>query len=542
MADYDYDPVTFHALDRLQILNSLKNPYHSSIRYQSPQHLLKGDLLSCSEIRDNIDLSEIAFKYSALSVYQDSLSYEPESPGWLNTFYKTPYHFFQVKEENFYLTVDPLFSFGGGEDFSQSGIIFQNTRGLKIQGVLDKKVYFYSSLFENQRHFLNHIEKRISRYSAIPGQGFYKPYNSGILKNLRGWDYLNAQGYFGFKLSQSIDIQLGHGNNFIGNGLRSLLLSDYSHNYFYLKTNSTFWKIHYQTLFAELAAISSKENIGNELLPKKYIVAHYLDINVTPSLSLGLFESIVFGRNDHFELQYLNPVILYRTIEQVLDSPDNALLGLNISWIIDRRLRVYGQLLIDELRTDELFSGNGWWGNKVGLQLGGLYVDFLNIDRLDVRLEYNTARPYTYSHRASMSGERVAASYSHYNQPLAHPLGANFQEFLTDINYSVRQKLFLNLRCVYVRLGDSLMDNVGSNILLDYQTRAKDFGNFTTQGEYSTISLVSISAAYQIYPNYFAEIQFFHRNQTGTESFLLSKTNYIGLSLKANMFNQILDH
>ena len=44
-------------------------------------------------------------------------------------------------------------------------------------------------------------------------------------------------------------------------------------------------------------------------------------------INIGLFESIVFSRPNHFELQYLNPVIFYRTVEQMVGSPDNAMIG-----------------------------------------------------------------------------------------------------------------------------------------------------------------------------------------------------------------------
>ena len=58
---------------------------------------------------------------------------------------------------------------------------------------------------------------------------------------------------------------------------------------------------------------------------------------------------MVFARQNQFELQYLNPVIFYRMVEQILGSPDNAMIGLNVSYDIKNRIRVYGQLLLDEL-------------------------------------------------------------------------------------------------------------------------------------------------------------------------------------------------
>ena len=111
-----------------------------------------------------------------------------------------------------------------------------------------------------------------------------------------------------------------------------MLLSDYANNYLYLQLNTRVSIFHLQNTFAELSATGSRDNVGDSLLPKKYMAAHYLSLQVSPKLSFGLFESVIFSRDQGFELQYLNPVIFYRTVERLLDSPDNVLLGLNINY------------------------------------------------------------------------------------------------------------------------------------------------------------------------------------------------------------------
>ena len=52
----------------------------------------------------------------------------------------------------------------------------------------------------------------------------------------------------------------------------------------------------------------------------------------------------------------------------------------------------------------------------MALQLGAKYVDAFGINNLDLQLEMNRVRPFTHSHNDSIS------NYTHYNQPLAHPL------------------------------------------------------------------------------------------------------------------------
>ena len=85
-------------------------------------------------------------------------------------------------------------------------------------------------------------------------------------------------------------------------------------------------------------------------------------------------------------------------------------------------------------------------------QLGGKYVDAFNIKNLDLQFETNRARPYTYSHYDSI------ANYTHYNQPLAHPLGANFQEFIGIVKYQPAPKWYINARAIYYYQG---LDSAG---------------------------------------------------------------------------------
>ena len=164
---------------------------------------------------------------------------------------------------------------------------------------------------------------------------------------------------------------------------------------------------------------------------------HHLSMNVTKWLNLGVFESVIFGRKNHFDFQYLNPIIFLRHIEGAIGSQDNALVGGDFKANIAHHFQVYGQLLIDEFVISKLKENKGWWGNKFGTQIGVKYIDVLGVPNLDVQLEANRVRPYTYSHNDSIS------NYTHYNQPLAHPLGANFEEFVGILKYQPAPKVYL---------------------------------------------------------------------------------------------------
>lgn len=460
-------------------------------------------------------------------------------------FYKSEANFFELNKENFTLRANPILNLRYGNGADDSSIIFQNTRGVEIRGEIDKKIYFYTSILENQAHFNNYLEDRIDRFQTIGGQGFFKEFKSGLIENLQGHDYLNAQAYVGINATKSVAIEFGHGRHFIGNGIRSLLLSDYAHNYFYLKFNTRIWKFHYQNLFIELAPISSKLNPNDRLLPKKYMANHYLSFKPNENIEIGIFEAVVFSREDRFEFQYLNPVILYRSAEQFLDSPDNVLLGLNGKWNIKNRFQIYGQIMLDDFNLGEITSGEGWWANKYGLQAGLKYINVGGIDHLDAQLEYNRVRPYTYAHRDSLSSFPTfsTASYSHHSQPLAHPLGSNFKEFVFNLRYRINTKFFVNARMISARYGQNPEGiNMGSNILVTTTSRENDYGNFIGQGIETNLTSIGLDISYLLFHNYFLDLNVLYRSADADLEDLDIDTKYIGGGLRVNIGNIVSDY
>ncbi len=543
----DYNALIEDIVERYHIKYGISDRFHSSIRSHGLKFRATLQNSLDTTLVTKADTLDLAYLTMESWPYIDSCRHCPThnvKSGIFNVFYKTPYDLFRVDHQDFKLSIDPVIHWSLGSDAESDSFIFQNTRGLKVRGLLDSKIYFYTAIFENQRRFLAHIEDRIIKDGAIPGQGFYRTYESSIIDGIKGWDYLNAQAFIHFPISKSVGMELGHGSHFIGDGVRSFMLSDYAHNFFYVKFNTVFWKIHYQNIFAELSAESSQDIPGDQLIPKKYMAMHYLSINLSKKLRIGIFESIVFGRENHFELQYLNPVILYRSVEQFLNSPDNVLFGLDFSLRIKNQLMLYGQWVIDEMKVGEVFRRRGWWGNKSAFQLGTKWKDAFGISRFDILLEYNAARPYTYAHRTSMeSPDLPVGSYSHFRQPLAHPLGANFHEVIFLMNYRVAHNTSLGLRSVFADYGDDPPgQNWGSDILKDYLTREGDFNNSIGQGINRNVYLFALNASHAVFYNFFIDLTYLFRTRVAHQSLSDLTSHYIGIGLRANVFEKSLDH
>ena len=445
-----------------------------------------------------------------------------------NSFYKTKSNFIEVKNKDFFLAVNPVLQIHQAVEPGYDEGIFLNTRGITLRGMINKKVGFSSFLTENQERGPQFFQQRVKETRAVPGVGFYKTFKT------TGVDYFDARGYITFNAAKFIDFQLGYDKNFIGNGYRSLFLSDWGNSYLFAKINTKIWKLNYQNLFMELMPQFKKS--GDDLLPRKYSAMHHLSMNVTKWLNLGLFEGVIFGRPDHFDFQYLNPIIFYRHVEGTVGSPDNAVAGFDFKANVAHKLQFYGQFLLDEFILKEVKNNPTSWVNKFGIQAGVKYVDAFGVNNLDVQVETNWVRPFTYSHNDTI------ANYTHYNQPLAHPLGANFKELITIVNYQPAPRWYIYARAIYYQQGlDSNGINFGGNIFRDYRTRTSNNGFEVAGGRKLTTFNGLLQLSYELRENLFFDVSMLHRNSEIAGFSGESNTTIVTAGVRLNMFKRNYD-
>ncbi len=527
-------------MDRLDIMYDLSPSYHFALKYQDRERIHRWLNDSSTLHLENIDAADLKdwlMNFNETTARLDSTISAPSSQrkGGLSAFYHNPQHLLTVHVPNFSMSIDPLLMISLGKEINNDVPIIQNTRGLRIRGRIDNKIYFHTEILETQRSFQTFLTERIEEINAIPGQGFYRDFSSKIFNNWQGYDYLNSQAHIGFKLSTSIDFQLGHGRQFIGHGMRSMLLSDFAHNYFYARLSTQVWKFHYQNIFTELSSVSGKQLPGNIVIPKKYMAAHYLDFNVSPNFSIGFYEAVIFSRSDRFELQYLNPVILYRSVELMLDSPDNVLIGLNSRLNIASTLQLYSQVMVDELKISELFAGNGWWGNKIAFQFGLKYPSAFGVTHWDIQAEYNAARPFTYTHRVTDASNQLIPSYSHYNQALAHPLGAKFKEWILRQHFRPHRRLGLRSDLYFIQFDQG----EGHDILTSYEKRTRDLGYYILESERASRWILDLNADYELFPNYFLTFQYRYQRAAGAP-LKENQPHFVSFGISANLWQDAL--
>jgi hypothetical protein len=270
---------------------------------------------------------------------------------------------------------------------------------------------------------------------------------------------------------------------------------------------------------------------------KKYAAMHHLSINATKWLNIGLFEGVNFGRANHFDFSYMLPVIFLRSIEGNNGSPDNAVIGIDAKANIAKTAQLYGQLLIDEFNIKELRKDKTWWGNKIGFQLGGKYIDVFGISNLDAQVEWNWIRPFTYSHYDSVG------SYVHYNQPLAHPLGANLSEFIGILKYQPLPRLYITGKAIYYKQGlDSAGYNFGSNPLREYDDgRLRYYGYPMFSGIPVKALYSSFTGSYEVFENFFVDVIGTLRVYKKKDVAELN-TNTISIGIRWNMARREYDY
>jgi hypothetical protein len=461
----------------------------------------------------------------------DHLKFASKKP-ILKRFYTTPANLYEVHIKDFDLVINPVIQFVVAKEKDNDETLYLNTRGLNIRGKIANKIGFYAYVTDNQEKDPFYVRDWVNRRKAVPGQGFYKQFKQ------TGYDYFDARGYFTFNVTKYINVAFGYDKNFIGNGYRSMFLGDAGNSNLFLKLNTRIWKVNYQNLFMELQ--SAYIPGGDKLIPKKYSAIHHLDVSLTKWLNIGLFEAVVFGRKDRFDFSYLNPIIFYRSIEQQNGSFDNALAGLDVKANLAKKIQLYGQLCLDEFLLSQITKNNGYWGNKWSIQAGAKYIDAFGISNLDLQGEINIVRPYTYSHNDSV------ANYTHYNQPLAHPLGANFREFIGLARYQPAPKWLAMAKLIYYQQGrDSNNINYGGNIFLINipPYRIGDFGHALASGLKTNVLYASFLLSYEFKENLFLELNAVYRKQeTKTAPITSTNTSIVSFGVRWNMHRREFDY
>src|SRR5690606_12340501 len=156
---------------------------------------------------------------------------------------------------------------------------------------------------------------------------------------------------------------------------------------FYARITTQVWKIKIMNLWTQYIG-NTKSIAGDALNDRKFSSTTYITYNVNKYFSFGLFKTLMWsnaypltGENRIFDMNFLNPIIFYRTVEFGLGSTDKITLGLDFIIRPHDSHQLYGQIMINELMVSALLGKpqKGWRGNKHGFQLGYKYFNMFGV-------------------------------------------------------------------------------------------------------------------------------------------------------------------
>ncbi len=441
----------------------------------------------------------------------------------------------EVKDGEAHFEINPLvnFTYGKGNTISDSLPLYRNTRGIKMNGELSKKISFSFIFCENQSRFMHYqnqfFQDRGEFYdldsiygkvnAVIPAGARTKPFKSN------GFDYAFSVGHVGFQATKKIRVEAGNNQHFIGSGYRSLLLSD---NGIYAPNIRFSWKINskfsYQILFRKHKNLYRKPKTFaiESVYENKLFTANYFTYKAKDNFSISLFTSgnqLITDSISKYKPQFqmLAPIPFSSTDFIFKNKLINGISGLNFD-LAFKRSRFYSQVAMDEFNKDLIFA----------YQFGFHLFDLLKMKNLNLQAEFNLVPENFYAH------ENPKLTYSHYNMALAHTKGNNFKEILLNLSYEYKRFSVQNSSIVYLNYGGSTLNQIESNSIFITNEQK----SVSSQG---TTLLNSTELSYRINSNYNPTVylQFVTRNSNyGAEK---QTNNQILFGLKVNLFNQYLD-
>jgi len=454
----------------------------------------------------------------------------------------------ELKNNNFEMSVNPIihsqyFFDNGSKDF------FSNNRiGFNLFSKIKDKFFLTSDFFYSKLQLPFFQKQFVNSFSIIPH------YGKLIANNKNNYSFISFSGELSFHPIKNIFFHIGRGKHFFGNGYRSLFLSDNSNSYNYVKATVDIWKIKYVWMATNLNDFEVFNFKQDYILYKKAAFIHYLSLNLTKRININFFETIITNPYDQkgnrvgYEAAYFNPVIFYRPVEFYSGTSDNSLLGIGANFRLFKSLHLYSQFILDDLLISTLKDGLGWWGNKYGIQAGLKAYDFMNVKGLFFRGEINIVRPYTYSHGINENSNNIFPeekvlnlNYGNYHQNLAHPMGANFAEGITELSYN-KGRFMTSATIILAKKGiDKDTISYGGDIYKNYLFRLNNYGISFLQGEISKFAFVDLKTSYLINPNYNLrfELGAYFRKISNVSENVNNAIFYFGLS--SNIFNEKVD-
>ncbi|MFZ4783950.1 MAG: hypothetical protein ACOYLH_00640 [Flavobacteriales bacterium] len=419
-------------------------------------------------------------------------------------------HLFQLKGKDYHISGDLLVDYRVGREFeldSASRGVYMAVRGIVLQGEIGKRFSFTTGFYEAQNYSPRYLRQFVDSNEVFPGWGRVKLFKEN------GYDYSKSFGKVGVDIFSTLHAELGYGNHFIGNGYRSLLMTDGLMNAPYVELD---WRsrngiFQYRTWYSTLQS-QQRLPLGDtpeSLFKRKSGHFHYLSIKPANWLEFGVFEGMISQRvTDSTVVKQpwnaFQPLIGVNTLIANWDGEQNVYAGFQMSVQFERWM-VYSQYLVDDPAS-----------KRIGVQVGAKFFS-LFLKGLDLQVEYNQTGAYTYAGSSALYG------LNQVNQPLGHPLAGGVEEWIGIAEYRYGR--------VFARTKfNSIRHAVGEKGKWDADLDAE------TLEEFARIQQLECQVGYQLNLKTNAEIVFGYTYREGS---YVGNTYLIGI--RTNLHNNYFD-
>ncbi|MGJ8661975.1 MAG: hypothetical protein ACSHXL_08050 [Bacteroidota bacterium] len=381
-------------------------------------------------------------------------------------------HLFEIIGEGYSLYISPVLNLAVGNDYGDTNErrLFNNTRGFLVEVDLLDKFSFSTALYENQNRFTEYesayYRSAGERYpnidstyfvdnAMIPGGARTKPFK------VDGFDYAYAIGNLVYAPTKYLRFMAGNNTNFVGEGYRSLFLSDNSVPSTYARADMTFAKRFDYTMMRSKQFNLLRRPIYTTVeayYEAKLYSSQFLNFRASDKLSISLFEGSYWNVGDSISSKKVNAgyFIPLPYVGGLLANNTNevsTLSGLQMSYIPIPQIRLYGQLAL-----------TNWNTKSIGSQVGMRYYTPFGLKEGLIQLEYNNVPKRLYV------SDNSRLNYSASNLPSAHPKGNGFQEFIFRFNYS-KKRWYADVKSVLYQLKNYEATNlIASNYNLTTQS------------------------------------------------------------------------
>ncbi len=303
------------------------------------------------------------------------------------------------------------------------GIFFNAINNSSLNLIQEKSDLIGNGLLTNYRFLLSNLEITNSMFFTYDkneaARGFVRTIkNITMYTNQAYLKFTSSKknGGFMFKIGRDFLIE-GDGND------SKIFFSDYSRPFDQLSIKANYKQIH-----GRFAAISL-DSLSNY---NRYLYMHTLEY-ISKKLKLRFGEAVISsGFNESIDIKLLNPFNLWSW--ENLGSSNrglNAFLYSGFSWMPKSGLRIYGELLIDDIN---FHKENAFFLNKYAFLLGFQKTSF-PLNSSNMWFEYSSVLNQVYQ---SFHPSHI---YTHRSFPIGHYLGNDFQNYRFHYSQIFKSKI-----------------------------------------------------------------------------------------------------